>query len=42
MSGSDFVVDTNILIQLVNGDEVITDFLNGKIIFISFISEMEL
>ena len=42
MNGSDFLVDTNVLIQLVNGDEAIADFLNGKIIFVSFISEMEL
>lgn len=42
MSGSDFLVDTNVLIQLVNGDDTITDFLNEKAIFISFISEMEL
>ena len=42
MSGSDFLVDTNVLIHLVNGDEAITDFLQGKVIFISFISEMEL
>ncbi len=42
MSGSDYLVDTNVLIHLVNGDEAITEFLQDKIIFISFISEMEL
>src|SRR5690606_31945106 len=42
MSGSDYLVDTNILIHLGNGDEVITEFLNGKMLFISFITEMEL
>ena len=42
MSGSDFLVDTNILIHLGNGNHAITDFLHGKDIFISFITEMEL
>ncbi|HEY8934688.1 MAG TPA: type II toxin-antitoxin system VapC family toxin [Cyclobacteriaceae bacterium] len=42
MSGSDYLVDTNILIHLGNGDESITDFLQGKVLFVSFITEMEL
>lgn len=42
MSGRNYLVDTNVLIQLGNGDEVITDFLQEKIVFLSFISEMEL
>jgi predicted nucleic acid-binding protein len=35
-------IDTNILIHLINGDDAISDFLQGKEIFVSFISEMEL
>jgi predicted nucleic acid-binding protein len=42
MSGSDYLPDTNVLIHLGNGDEAIADFLQEKVIFISFISEMEL
>lgn len=42
MSGTDYLVDTNVLIHLVNGDKAITNFLQGKTVFISFISEMEL
>jgi predicted nucleic acid-binding protein len=42
MSGTDYLVDTNILIHLGNGDPAITEFLQGKNIFVSFISEMEL
>lgn len=42
MSGSDYLVDTNVLIHLVNGNEAITEFLQNKEVFVSFISEMEL
>ena len=42
MSGKNYLVDTNILIHLGNGDEVITEFLQDKAVFVSFISEMEL
>ncbi len=42
MSGRNYLVDTNVLIHLANGDEIIADFLQDKIIFLSFISEMEL
>ena len=42
MSGRNYLVDTNVLIHLGNGDEVLTDFLQEKTIFLSFISEMEL
>lgn len=42
MNGTDYLVDTNILIHLGNGDEVITEFLQNKVVFVSFISEMEL
>jgi len=42
MNGTYYLVDTNILIHLGNGDEVITEFLQNKVVFVSFISEMEL
>jgi predicted nucleic acid-binding protein len=42
MNGRSYLVDTNVLIHLGNGDEIITDFLQEKVIFLSFISEMEL
>lgn len=42
MSGTDYLIDTNVLIHPGNGNEAITGFLQNKNIFLSFISEMEL
>lgn len=42
MNGNDYLADTNIMILLGNGSEPIAEFLQGKNICISFISEMEL
>lgn len=42
MSGTDYLLDTNILIQISQGDQEIASFLDNKGIYISFISEMEL
>ena len=42
MNGTNFVVDTNILIQVLQDDDATTEFLDQKTIFISFITEMEL
>ncbi|MEO5909849.1 MAG: type II toxin-antitoxin system VapC family toxin [Pelobium sp.] len=42
MNGSNIFVDTNILLYLISGDETITNLLDGKSIFISFITELEL
>ena len=42
MSGTDYLVDTNILIQLENGNSQVAEFINGKTLFIQFISELEL
>jgi predicted nucleic acid-binding protein len=42
MNGTDYLVDTNILIHSGNGDQAITEFLQNKTVFVSFISEMEL
>ncbi|OYQ34408.1 hypothetical protein CHU92_11690 [Flavobacterium cyanobacteriorum] len=42
MSGNSILADTNILIYLLQGNEEIANYLNGKDIYISFISELEL
>ncbi|MFY0627615.1 MAG: type II toxin-antitoxin system VapC family toxin [Reichenbachiella sp.] len=42
MIGNKLFVDTNILIYLLNGDEEITQILDGKQLVISFITELEL
>ena len=42
MNGSNLVIDTNIALYLFNGDETIAELLNGRNIYISFITELEL
>ena len=42
MSGTKLFVDTNIILYLLNGDETLSEFLNGRQIYISFITELEL
>lgn len=42
MSGNNLLVDTNIALYLLNGDETIAHLLEGKDIYISFITELEL
>lgn len=42
MSGSNLVVDTNIILYLFKGDRLISDLLNDQQIYISFITELEL
>ena len=42
MSGNSFLVDTNIFIYLLNGNERIADILQGKNIYCSFVTELEL
>jgi predicted nucleic acid-binding protein len=42
MSGSNLVVDTNIILYLFQGDRLIADLLNEQHIYISFITELEL
>ncbi len=42
MSGSDYVIDTNVLIYLQKGVEGIDLLLEGKDIFVSFVTEMEM
>lgn len=41
MNGTEFLVDTNILIYLQNGVEGIDSILDGRNIYVSFITEME-
>jgi predicted nucleic acid-binding protein len=42
MNGNKIFIDTNTAIYLLNGDKTLAEVLNGKRIFISFISQLEL
>lgn len=42
MNGNNIVLDSNILIYLLNGDNTIESLLEGKSIFLSFVTEVEL
>lgn len=42
MNGNSFLLDTNILIYLLNGDETLAELLFGKQFFVSIISEIEI
>ena len=42
MSGNRLFVDTNILIYLLQGEAEIQEMLHGKVVMMSFITEMEL
>lgn len=42
MNGSKIFADTNSLIYLYDGNETVSEILNGKTVFISFITEIEL
>ena len=42
MSGNSVFVDTNIIIYLLNGDETLKELLRDKVVYVSFISEIEL
>lgn len=42
MNGKSLLVDTNILIYLIDGDETVRDILEGKSIHLSFITKIEL
>ena len=42
MSGNSIFLDTNIVLYLLSGDDTIADFLNDKIVFLSFVTELEL
>lgn len=42
MNGNKLFLDTNIILYLLNGDETIAELLNGKQLYISVITELEL
>ena len=42
MNGNSIVLDTNIVLYLLNGDEEISSILNGMQLFVSVITEIEL
>lgn len=42
MSGDGILVDTNLLIYILSGRKEVADYLDGKSVFVSFISEMEM
>ncbi|MFY8037022.1 MAG: type II toxin-antitoxin system VapC family toxin [Cyclobacteriaceae bacterium] len=42
MNGRNVLVDTNILIYLLKGDQTAAELLSGKDLFISFVSQIEL
>jgi len=42
MSGNKLFLDTNILLYLLQGDATLTEVLDGKQFYISFITELEL
>ncbi len=42
MSGNSILIDTNIVLYLLDGDETIAQLLNGKYIYLSFVTELEL
>jgi len=42
MNGNNIFIDTSIIFYLIAGDQTIAALLNGKKVFISFITELEL
>ena len=42
MNGNNFLLDTNAVLYLLNGDETLADFLFEKQLYISIITEIEL
>ena len=42
MSGNSVLIDTNIAIYFLNGDTTLSQFLEGKNVYVSFITELEL
>ena len=42
MSGDSFIIDTNIVLLLLNGDKTLSTLLYEKTLYISFITEIEL
>lgn len=42
MSGNNIFIDTNIAIYLLDGDRYLAEILNGKRLYVSFITQLEL
>lgn len=42
MNGSKVFIDTNIIVYLLNGDDTLASFLQGRTVYVSFITELEL
>lgn len=42
MNGINILLDTNIVLYLLNGDSVLQQYLQGKSLYVSFINELEL
>jgi predicted nucleic acid-binding protein len=42
VSGTKLFLDTNIVLYLLNGDRTIAEIIDGKQLYISFITELEL
>jgi predicted nucleic acid-binding protein len=42
MNGKEILVDTNIILYLLRGNDTLQDLLQGKMIYLSFITELEL
>ncbi len=42
MNGNSLLLDTNIVLYLLNGDDVLAELLNKKKLYLSFISQLEL
>ncbi len=42
MNGTKFLMDTNVVLYLLNGDKTVADLINDKQIYVSFITELEL
>ena len=42
MSGNNIILDTNIVPYLLNGDEVLVEYLQDKTFYLSLVNEMEL
>ena len=42
MSGNKYLLDTNAVLYILNGDKVLAELLNGEKLYVSIITEMEL
>lgn len=42
MNGNKLFLDSNVILYLLSGDYTVAEFLNGKQLFVSFISQLEL